>query len=156
MENLSIRKATISDSELISDCVIRNALPSLPEIAHDGIFTENSPEKIRTRFDEDYQYYLALFHDSVIGLLGVKEYLKEPNHLYHLFVDKDYRRHGIAKRLWEFYLQQRPADAENQSFRVNSSLMAVDVYKSFGFVEHGEYFEKDYIPCVPMLLSEFK
>ncbi|MBT8141589.1 MAG: GNAT family N-acetyltransferase [Gammaproteobacteria bacterium] len=116
----------------------------------------NTPEKIKLRFSEAYLYFIALHEEQIVGVIGIKEYNDEPNHLYHLFVDKAYRRHGIARKMWDFYLEQCSEQAKNQSFRVNSSLMAVDVYKNFGFVENGEYFEKDHIPCVPMLLSKIE
>jgi predicted GNAT family N-acyltransferase len=113
----------------------------------------NQPEAIKQRFAENYLYFVAEESSSPLGILGIREYKEKPNHLYHLFVDKQYRNQGIARKLWKHYLSQRSENFKNPVYVVNSSLMAVGVYKNFGFVSNGETYEKNHIPCVPLILN---
>lgn len=60
--------------------------------------------------------------------------LRDGQHLYHLFVHIESQGQGIARLLWRHLLQV----AGPGPITVNSSLPAVPVYRSFGFVASGE------------------
>ena len=70
------------------------------------------------------------FHNSeIIGTIAAKP----PNHISLLFVDKKYHRQGIARALYQKFLEYSKKDNCSE-ISVNSSLYAVEAYKRLGFV----------------------
>ena len=76
--------------------------------------------------------WVAVHDDQVIGFITILE----PKHLYHLFIDAQFQRRGIAKQLWQLawrHVQAHPEFSTWDAITVNSSITAVKVYQQFGF-----------------------
>ena len=74
-------------------------------------------------------------------------------HLFHLFVAAAHQRIGIARALWEQARQLSLRAGPIAEFTVNSSLNAVPVYRSFGFVPAGAVTQVHGIAFLPMRLT---
>lgn len=79
--------------------------------------------------------FVCTQNDQLIAYLSIKN----GNHIFHLFVNKEYHRQGIAKQLWEHAI----ALSNNKTFTVRSSIYAIPVYESFGFKITEPLIEKD-------------
>lgn len=84
--------------------------------------------------------------DRLIGILATRE---EGSHIALFFVDGDYHRRGIGRRLMERCL----AENEHPKITVHSSEYAVGIYRSLGFVQSGDRQEDSGIRFVPMVLE---
>lgn len=73
--------------------------------------------------------------------------LRDGKHLYHLFVQPEFHGQGVGRLLWQHLLRV----AGPGPITVNSSLPAVPVYRSFGFVPSGEPQLHCRPPFVPMV-----
>lgn len=97
-----------------------------------------------------YAYRVAELDGELVGFIA----MRDNRHLFHLFVDSAHHRKGIARALWE---QARQASLRAAGplaeFTVNSSLNAVPVYRSFGFVPAGEVVQMHGIAFQPMRLA---
>ena len=80
--------------------------------------------------------------------------MRDQTHLFHLFVAAVHQRTGIARTL---YGNRRDSShcAPDRSLKlaVNSSLNAVPVYRSFGFVPAGAVMQAHGIAFLPMRLT---
>jgi GNAT superfamily N-acetyltransferase len=77
-----------------------------------------------------YRYLLAYAGSQLAGFIAIRD----GSHLFHLFVERAHQRQGLARRLWEHALRELGAPRSRGTFTVNSSLLAVPVYRAFGFV----------------------
>jgi GNAT superfamily N-acetyltransferase len=93
-----------------------------------------------------YGYLLAYSNSQLAGFIAIRD----GSHLFHLFVERSHQRQGIARRLWERALRQLCAPNSDGNFTVNSSLSAVPVYQSFGFVPAGSIQRMHGISFLPM------
>ncbi|WP_457098139.1 GNAT family N-acetyltransferase [Lysobacter sp. P5_B9] len=92
--------------------------------------------------------YIHLIAESGRDLRGYIS-LRDGQHLYHLFVQPEFHGQGIGRLLWQHLLQvARPG-----ALTVNSSLLAVPVYRSFGFVPSGEPQLHCCPPYLPMVYA---
>lgn len=92
----------------------------------------------------DYLNFVYEEEGSVIGYISVKQ----PGHLYHLFVAEEFQGRGISRLLWNYVLR----NSECKTFSLRSSLYAIPVYKKFGFSESGPVGTKDGVSFQPMEL----
>lgn len=90
----------------------------------------------------DYVQFVCEVDGKLIGYIA----LKGVHHLYHLFVDPQYHRRGIARRLWQHLLANSPSDF----YFVRSSLSAVPVYHRLGFQKNGPTKREHGIVVQPM------
>jgi GNAT superfamily N-acetyltransferase len=91
---------------------------------------ENDEEGVRGHLGRGYVYHVALVDGELAGFIAVRDV----THLFHLFVDKRWHRHGIARRLWEVAREASLAAGNPGFFTVNSSNHALPVYARWGFV----------------------
>lgn len=97
---------------------------------------ELSEESFKQRISSDeYKHFAYILGNEILGFIAIKD----KNRLFHLFVDSNYHKKGIAKELWDVIKKQY--DISNMS--VNASLYAIKTYESFGFSIEGE--EKEYL-----------
>lgn len=68
---------------------------------------------------------------KIAGMIATKP----PCHVSLLFVDKDYHRRGIAKKLYQTTLDHYRENSDCREMTVNSSPYAVPVYHRLGFVD---------------------
>ena len=96
-----------------------------------------------------YAYLIAELEGQMVGLVA----MRDQKHLFHLFVAPAHQRIGIARALWERARQLSLRAAPITEFTVNSSLNAVPVYSSFGFVPAGAVMQVHGIAFLPMRLT---
>ncbi len=94
---------------------------------------------------DDFIHVLYILEGEIVGYIAIKT----DGHVYHLFVSERAQGQGIAKALWTHV----KLECKCESYTVRSSIYAVPVYKSFGFVESGSVGTKDGISFQPMECS---
>ena len=123
----------------------------MPEYSEDGvrnfydfINVENFFPQIKNNEISLYGY----FNDSqLVGVLGIRK----PNHLCLLFVDEKFHKRGIAKQLFNNWLEENRYNLEFVT--VNSSLYAVEMYRKLGFSGSSSIKENDGIKYVPLVFT---
>ena len=96
-----------------------------------------------------YMYLVAEENGALVGFIA----LRDNCHLFHLFVDLDRQRQGIARELWSQARDRALHSGNPGEFTVNSSLIAVPVYESFGFRPVGPVAKTHGIAFLPMCLK---
>lgn len=89
----------------------------------------------------EYQHFVYIIENKMVGFIALHNQTK----LYHLFVDVKFQGQKIAKKLWEFVKDELVIE----TMEVNSSVYAIKVYESFGFVKEDEiknHMGMDYLP----------
>ena len=95
---------------------------------------------------ERYRYLLAFSDSELAGFIAIRD----ESHLFHLFIARCYQRQGIARRLWQRALEELCVPGSDGWFTVNSSISAIPVYRSFGFVPVGSIQRMHGISFLPM------
>ncbi len=111
---------------------------------------ENSAEGVQGFIDSGIVYHVAEIDGVVIGFVA----MRDRKHLFHLFVDRDWHRRGIARRLWDVARQSAMDAGGDGVFTVNSSNYALPVYEKFGFVRTAPTQEAKGLRYNPMRLGE--
>lgn len=96
--------------------------------------------------------YAYLVAEDDLGLIGFIA-LRDVTHLFHMFVAREHQRKGVARLLWHEARSQALLHPSTRRFTVNSSLMAVPVYRTFGFKASGEVQSVHGISFLPMQLA---
>jgi len=151
--SFKIRPASSSDAAAISQLIIPIAKEFVSrEYSSEGearMLDSMSEASIRNYMAQSIEYLVAVVDGKIAGALAIKE----QNHIFHLFVNKKSHRQGIAKALWQDWLEKRiNLSGEASDFTVNSSKFAVDFYRELGFIASPCLFEKNGITCYPMTL----
>jgi len=144
--SFSIRPARESDAEEISALIVSLSHyflsePNSPEI---GPFLKTlTPAATAERIGSDtFSCFVAEIEHEICGVMAVRN----KNHVYHLFVQSQMHRKGIARALWEYVRTQ----FETEAFTVNSSLYAVPIYERLGFKVVKQPQNADGLVFVPM------
>ena len=87
--------------------------------------------------------YGAFDKDRLVGVIATRE---QGTHIALFFVDGEYHRKGIGRKLFERVLQ----DNKVNYMTVNSSPYAVPVYKKLGFEQTDFEHEKNGLRFTPM------
>ena len=91
---------------------------------------ENDEAGLRSFIGAGVVYHVAEQDGKILGFIAVRA----NKHLFHMFVDKQHHRQGIARAMWAV-ARQAALDAGNPGvFTVNSSNYAVPAYLAMGFV----------------------
>lgn len=90
--------------------------------------------------------YGAFQDDKLIGIIATRN---EGSHIALFFVDGQYHRRGIGRKLFEASLK----DNMNSRITVHSSEYAVEVYKKLGFTPEDEIQEDGGIKYIPMVFE---
>jgi GNAT superfamily N-acetyltransferase len=96
-----------------------------------------------------YAYLVAELKGQMVGFVA----MRDQTHLFHLFVAAAHQRIGIARALWEQARKLSVRAGPIAEFTVNSSLNAMPVYRSFGFVPAGAIMQAHGIAFLPMRLT---
>ena len=150
---MAIRKATPADSEIISKLVcqlsekyIANEFSSR---GRETLLNSMTPAAIKAYIQSGYRYHVAMQGNHLVGVVGVKE----NRHLYHLFVDENHQRQGIASKLWRIASKACLDEGNPGVFTVSSSTYAKAVYEHLGFVAESGPQNKSDVIVIPMKLS---
>lgn len=77
-------------------------------------------------------YLWGCFEENkIVGVIATKP----PCHISLLFVDKNYHRKGIARKLHSTILDYYKANSEHSVMTVNSSPYAVEIYHRLDFID---------------------
>lgn len=152
MTSTTIRKATVSDSHIISQLISSNAQLLLQDdFEDDGLsffLTAVKSTSIKEYMEQGFAYWVAEIDSEVVGVVAIKDV----SHIFHLFVDKAHHKKGIAKQLWQEVLKYSLANDSNGIFTLNSTSYALPVYQNWGFVTTDEEQIRHGIRFTPMKL----
>lgn len=109
-------------------------LPEQPASAAGALLHGMSAAAIRHKILAGQRFHLAWQDD--VRLVGVAA-MRDDSHLFQFFVSTRLHGHGIARQLWQRTLRDARRRAGTRHFTLNSSAMAVPVYRHFGFVPSG-------------------
>jgi len=121
-----------------------------PDYTDRGIlyFYESISEKtIRERLSGESNIAVAKYGDRIAGYIEITD----RNHIFLLFVDKEFHGKGVAQKLVEYSLNLlRKNLPEINWITVCSTSIAVPFYQKLGFVELAEMQLKNDIVSFPM------
>ena len=121
-----------------------------PEYTKEGITSFRNFVRdpiLKTLFIEGKYNVLAAFNNNIIvGIIGVRN----ETHISLLFVDSEYHKKGIARRLVEKTFERTYEKYGKREMTVNSSPYAVGFYHKMGFVDTGIEQTTDGIRYTPM------
>lgn len=92
---------------------------------------DNDETALRAFVGTGIVYHVAEQDGQIVGFIAMREH----KHLFHMFVDKQHHRQGIARALWAVARQAAMEAGNPGVFTVNSSNYAVPVYQALGFVQ---------------------
>ncbi len=148
------RAATVSDASAISELILAFRHEYLLDPTGRGaeeFLTSVSAEAERGYISSSRYYYLL---GEAEGVLAGVIALRDGTHVFRLFVARNRQRQGLARELWRRARQTLGPVDQAMSFTVNSSLMAVPVYRRLGFEQTSPQVEMHGIAVVPMRLTE--
>lgn len=152
-QHLIIRPARETDSPAIAaliDSLVLHILAAPGAPAAEAFMASISPAAIAGYIrNPDYRYLLVFFGETLVGAAA----MRDDRHLYHLFVDAQFQRRGIATALWTQLRDTAIAAGNTGEFTVNSSINAIVVYARLGFVAVGEVQHKNGLQFQPMRLA---
>lgn len=121
-----------------------------PEYSKEGITSFRNFVRdpiLKTLFIEGKYNILAAFNNNIIvGIIGVRN----ETHISLLFVDSEYHKKGIARRLVEKTFERTYEKYGKREMTVNSSPYAVGFYHKMGFVDTDIEQTTDGIRYTPM------
>src|SRR5574337_1025634 len=108
------------------------SLPAKKTLA--GLLAGMGARVIRRKIAAGQRFHVACLADGrVVGVAA----MRDDSHLFQFFVSTRMQRRGIARQLWRRALRDAVRRAGTRRFTLNSSVMAVPVYKRLGFVPDG-------------------
>ncbi|MCI6409846.1 MAG: GNAT family N-acetyltransferase [Lachnospiraceae bacterium] len=121
-----------------------------PEYTKEGITSFRNFVRdpiLKTLFIEGKYNVLAAYNNNIIvGIIGVRN----ETHISLLFVDSEYHKKGIARRLVEKTFERTYEKYGKREMTVNSSPYAVGFYHKMGFVDTDIEQTTDGIRYTPM------
>ena len=149
---MQVRSATEADAERISSLIHSLSGPFFlfPDGSGAEPFLESLTEQaIRGYISaSNFSYLVAELENELVGVVA----LRDNSHLYHLFIAQAHQGRGLGRSLWLLVKQAAIRAGNGGLFTVNSSLNAIPVYLSFGFIPSGPKIEKHGVAYVPMRL----
>ena len=126
--------------ELARRVTRRWILPEQPVSAAASLLAGMRAWAIRRKIIAGQRFHLACLDNG--RLVGVAA-MRDDSHLFQFFVSTRWHGHGIARQLWQHALRDAQQRAGTRSVTLNSSAMAVPVYRHLGFVPSGPLKESD-------------
>lgn len=90
-------------------------------------------------------YFVYQQTNEIVGIIAYKE----PSHIVHFFVDKQYQGKGIGRQLWN-HVEAIMTLNTFPSITVNSSCYAEKIYNKFGFESVSDVIEEDGLRFIRM------
>jgi GNAT superfamily N-acetyltransferase len=149
VENLMIRIATIQESEIVTDFMIKMAKET-----ENLILTENIVKQgVEAVFNDENKgiYYVAEHNKSIVAsLLITKEWSDWRNAwvwwIQSVYVLLEYRKNGVFSQMFSFLENKITNNNEVKGLRLyvdKNNLKAIQVYKKLGMDgNHYQFFEK--------------
>lgn len=78
----------------------------------------------------EFRLWGAFENHKIVGVIAVKP----PLHISLLFVDKEYHRRGIARKLLDTILNDKAITGDHRAITVHSAPYAVEIYCRLGFM----------------------
>lgn len=127
IENIKIRNIKANEMQEAINLVWKTFLEyEAPDYTQDGI-----EEFKKAIYDDEWikqrKFVGAFENDKIIGVIATRA----SNHIALFFVDGNYHRNGIGKKLYQYICREN----KTGYFTVNSSPYAHEVYKHLGFVD---------------------
>jgi GNAT superfamily N-acetyltransferase len=154
MGNLSFCKVLPEDAPAISGmvaaCFNEFVAPGFSNEGVAGFLDYVRPEAFKERLGAGNFAFASLDGGAPVGYIEVRSCL---THICLLFVNKEYQRKGIAKKLLGLAVAECGLKGGRTGFLdVNSSPYAVPVYEKMGFVKTGDEQTVKGITFTPMKL----
>lgn len=111
--------------KLVHDVFMQFEAPDYPE---EGIKTFEETAIYNDDFLNNLEIFGCYIDKKIIGVIATR---KEGNHIALFFVDREYHRQGIGKKLFHVVLEHSTLN----EITVNSSPYAKEVYHHLGFVD---------------------
>ncbi|MCL2155544.1 MAG: GNAT family N-acetyltransferase [Leptospirales bacterium] len=109
-----------------------------------------SRQSIHGRLFSGNIIYIAKSDNKIAGYIEIKDL----NHIYLLFVKKEFHRRGIAKKLLDFSINfLTKSNPKLKAITVNSAPYSVKIYERLGFNKIAEMQLKNGILSYPMSLT---
>ncbi|MBL4931709.1 GNAT family N-acetyltransferase [Clostridium paridis] len=113
-------------TELIKKVFMKFEAPDFPEEGVETFIKFIESDSLKDEFQEGALRFFGCFDDNkIIGVIGTRKV----NHICLLFVDREYHKQGIGKKLFEKVKES----IQEIKITVNSSPYAVGFYHSLGF-----------------------
>lgn len=153
MEKVIFREATLDDADAISNLIL--------ESQREFCFHEYTAEgqelmsrlcgtkALRHYLERGDVYFVAESEGKIIGVAGIRENA----HLAHNFVDSEWHRRGVSKRLWKLASEECMRRGNPGSFDLRASTYAIPVYEKWGFVQAAPADQEYGITSTPMKLG---
>ena len=129
--NLEIRQALEADASDIAELIYSTSVACCftpeqpcPEWYRESVQTSQIANLLKS---EQMVWLVAAQEQTLAGVLAVSD----KSHVKYFFVHPAYQKMGIGKQLWHFALGK---GVLGNSLTVRSSLFAVPVYESLGFM----------------------
>jgi len=135
---IQTRIGGVNDAEAISDFVSALAkhhiAQTLDDDGIDALLVSMSTTVTYDRICGEYRFILAEVEGKLIGVATIRN----PSHLYYLFVGTDYQRQGIGRQLFGHAKEYVYRTTGSNLMTVNSSLNSTEAYRHFGFTKVGD------------------
>lgn len=154
MENIVIRPLRVNEwdeaMQLAWDTFI---LFEAPEYSKEGIQSFKNfvrdPILKKLFIEGKYKAIGAFYNGIIVGIIGVRN----ETHISLLFVDSEYHRRGIARKLMFSTFEQTYKEYGKREMTVNSSPYAVGFYHKIGFTDTNVEQLTDGIRYTPMSIK---
>jgi ribosomal protein S18 acetylase RimI-like enzyme len=108
------------------------------------------PSKIAERQCNQINLWVAFIDSKLIGMIEIRD----NKYISLLFVDKEYQRQGIAKKLFDKSLKEIiRRDPKLDKFYVHASPYSIPIYKKMGFIETDNMQEENGMKYLPMEMT---
>lgn len=136
---ISIRRANKGDAQQLENLVSSLShfylSPDVISLPH-WLSTSLQLDQFEARLESvEFTNIVAELDDCIVGYISIQG----NSHLYHLFVSQKHQRRGIARQLWAEALKM----CLSLKYTVRSSMCAIPIYTSFGFMVTESIREKD-------------
>lgn len=145
----TLRAGTPDDAESIAALIASYADDLVLDRAQAAPYLASVSVEAERGYLASPRYRFVIADAGRRGLAGFIA-MRDTTHLFHLFVERSWHGRGLARALWSHVQGEIDAAASSRRHTVNSSLMAVPVYRAFGFAETGPVTHAHGIAFVPM------
>jgi GNAT superfamily N-acetyltransferase len=150
LSKVQTRIGAVNDAETISDFVSelakRHIAVTLESGGIDSLLISMSTKATRVRICGDYHHILAEVESKLVGLATIRN----PSHLYQLFVETNHQRKGLGRQLFGYAQDYVYRTTGSKLMTVNSSLNSMEMYRCLGFTIVGDVQTTDGVRYQPM------